>query len=608
MLHNIINYLPIAHLIALLAVVLQPSTPATILDRYSTTSFFVLVILLVTWPLTWLLRKQFADYLEKLSLLPFAGKLIVFLIFAITASIWFWNFGPTTSYFIVRLYITFVLGIILVFQAEKVQLPNISYKSIIAIGILSFLSFMLLSRIYPHLLWTDEGYTASVAQTWIKTGHPQPGYWSPAIVESYSTYFGWLGIWQNIFGSTFEAIRFGMFFIAILTSALTWFGMKTAFGKKTAWQIIILGGFAFIQLNFIRRDVWAALWLSLVILCYIWAYHHSKAWPHFVVGLLAGLSLDGHPNMYRFGMALGFIYFIDYILRIQEAKKWIWYKPFYYLAAGGILAVAIYITFFLNVAPTFSKGLSSPITWGIEKVIPLLGAHITNAMHYSPILSGLAVVGMFLTWRIKEYKTLGRTLTLLLIMGAIILGLLYDRYRIHYQEHLIVPLMYLGALALWKLHKISPRSADWIFVLLFVASSAYLLGDIRNIESQNYKDALTVAREAKTIVPEDEMIIGVDPMWFEFSTNPNFREFNVAIQYQNDTGLPLEEIWAMLSPDNIIVDYGYPLPPPPEMLAYIEEQEMILVRCWNSNLGKFELWMRTPPEDVEIKPECKNID
>ncbi|RMG86639.1 MAG: hypothetical protein D6712_07085, partial [Chloroflexi bacterium] len=199
MLYNIANYLPIAHFIALLAVVLQPSTPATILGRYSTTSFLVLIIFLISWPFTWLLRKRLISYLEKLSLIPFGGKLVVSLIFITTAGLWFWNFGPTTSYFIIRLYITFVLSIILISQIEKIQLPNLPYKSLIIIGVLSFLSFALLSRVYPHLLWTDEGFTGSLSQTWIKTGYPQAGYWLPANAELYSTYFGWLGIWQNFF-------------------------------------------------------------------------------------------------------------------------------------------------------------------------------------------------------------------------------------------------------------------------------------------------------------------------------------------------------------------------------------------------------------------------
>jgi hypothetical protein len=607
------KFLPLGHSIALLAVLLGTYTPPIYLNRYSTRAFFVIVFLALTLPVAIAMSRlsmhfwqvHIAKRLLRHGLWFRVGMILISLL--VLAILWSLSLAPTTSYLIVRIYITGVFVIVSSLIISTTIRFTLDRKVLLVLGGFLLMTAGMLTRTFPFLLWTDEGFTGSISLTWVQTGELVLGFLQPAHVELYSLYFGLVGLWQQVFGSSLEAVRFANFVIALVALGLMGWGLRWRYGGRIAWQVVLLASFVVLRLNYARHDTWVMVWFALMLLAYIQAIHRQRRWAHLLVGLFAGLSLDGHPNMYRFALAIGVLYTWDYGIALWRTKRWVWYRPFFEVALGGVLGVTLYMGFYLSFTQNFDEQLGSQFVVTIESIVYLLGEQIAVAVSTAPILIGGTIIAIWALWTRQIEDETGCFVVRLLLVGTLVLALTYDRYRIHYQLHLVVPMMMLLGMILHRVAQYERRVADSSFLLLIAVNGIYLVQGVTR-SSQSYDEALVVAQEIAPLLETDAHIMGIDPMWYGFSHNPNFTEINAPARYQLETGLPVDDVWNTFSPEAIILNRGYPIPMPEGTDAYMQATSMHLVACWDTQrAGRIELWAR-PDIAALYEGDCVRVE
>src|SRR5258706_4599438 len=75
----------------------------------------------------------------------------------------------------------------------------------------------------------------------------------------------------------------------------------------------------------------------------------------YIVGITVGLSLDGHPNAYRFSFGFGLAYMLEYGLQLIQRRRFFIYWPLLYLMLGGAVGVGAYYFFYSHITTSFSS-------------------------------------------------------------------------------------------------------------------------------------------------------------------------------------------------------------------------------------------------------------
>jgi len=199
------------HLASLVAVLLQPSTPATILGRYSRTSLLVFGTLLVTFPIVIFGSRWLVQNIQRISLRRWQSIALIICCALAIFGCWLINTGPTSSYLIIRLYVTFVIVTSTIWCLQYLTLPIVGsrFSMILSVGICLLL--LAISTRFPPLLWPDEGYMTSVALGFVQTGRPLFLMWQPVQLESFSLAYLGLGLWYQVFGVDLAAGRVFIF-------------------------------------------------------------------------------------------------------------------------------------------------------------------------------------------------------------------------------------------------------------------------------------------------------------------------------------------------------------------------------------------------------------
>ncbi len=605
------------HVVSVVAIAMQYSQPATILGRYSPTSFLILVFFVITLPVAWLMTRWLRNNIENLILPKYVfGALFIVCIIALFG-IWAFHIGPTRSYAVVRLYATFVIFTVGIWSVRHLELPDRAKYIPPAIGIISAVLLFFVAMNYPDVKWTDEGYTASAAWGYIQTGRPLLTMFYPlGETVGYSMMYRGLGLWFSVFGISLAAGRTYTYIVGLIALTILLVTTRKKYGWMEAWSTFIVGLYGFVTINYLYPDVEIAVLLAAAFGLFVLAETTGKAWLHLFVGILLGLSVDGHPVAYRLGITFGAAYLLEWAILLRRERKWRVYRPAIYLALGGALGFGMFISFYLITNPYFAQLASgSPFfPHDLQTTFQILLSQFDSAITDVPLLLGMGLLGA-----VSVLRRNGRFERLLLISffgAALILALIYERHRPYYLMHSLAPLSLLAAAGLYKLKQGYPARSQMVVMIgsiaLIATASVGMLTD-RVTHNSNFGAALSVARAVRSIVPADAVLVGVDPFFFELADYPHFLDIIAPV---HRPGFTPESVgdgqnWVEAAPDAVVIVHGYPLVEHVEDLAaYVRSQpDMQLVRCWIvDTLGKVELFMRTAAEDADSVVECQPLE
>ena len=582
------------HLISLIAIALQPSTPATILGRYSRTSALILAIFVVLTPIVYLGTRWLAKRIDSIHLSQWQYVAVFVAGCGVVAACWLPNIGVTSSYIIVRLYLTFTLVVMLVWALMGLKLSSgwVRAGAIAGFGLLLIL--VVAATRFPGLLWTDEGYMVTVALGFTRTGHLTPLYWLPAQVESFSLNYMGLSLWFRLFGVDLFTGRLFIFVLALITLRLIYVTVRGIYSKTAAWSCVILGAGGFIFHNYLRTDIGVALFLSVAFYFYTLAQRKEVNWPHLWVGLAVGLSLDGHPNAYRFGMGFGLAYGIEYMLQLARQRRFFIYWPIVYLVIGGLTGVGAYFLFYSVITTYFtSVAQTAKFAFSFNKAWDVLIEQFNTALRTTPLLLGAALLGIVVA--VRRHTAFDRLLVTVLVTSVASIAILYGYTRSYYLIHNIVPLVLLAGGLFWELERRSNTAVlGGINIALVVATCTLVVSGMRSATGQGYTNILAFADPIREVVPKDMVVVGVDPLYIPMYDYPHFVEMTGPSWAALRSGTPEPVVWEQINPEAIIVVRDYPIPPFATMLNYIDEHKLVLVHCWaNDEIGRIDLYMKT---------------
>ncbi len=594
------------HLVSLVALLLQSSTPAEILGRYSQTAASIIAVFSLTLPLVWKITRWLPGRLDRFTS-PWQPPAVLLLSVAALTLLWFWPLGPTDSYLIIRLYLTVVLLTGVLWSSQRLALPAWSAHLPWALALASGALLLGLSTRFPGLLWTDEGYLISAALGFAQKGYPNVLMFQPAHVEWYSLIPLGMGRWFQMFGVSVAAGRAFIFLIALASLGFTYAAARWAFSSTAAWSAVIIGAFALLRNNYLRPDIGVTLTVAAALAGITLAIRRDQAWPHLLAGAALSLSLDGHPNAYRFGLAFGLAYLLDYIRLLRQRRRPFVYRPLVYLLVGGIIGFAAYFLFYATVTERFLNRARSPFPDFNPLAAPaVLVEQFQSALRLTPLLFGAAAFGALAAWRRRQ--PLDRLLLVVILAAPLILALAYGYYRDYYLVH-SVPVMALLAAGLFaELFTRLDRRAQGVFVLvLAVMCASHLLRGWIARDAQSYDQALVVAERVREATPPDAVLVGIDPFYsrlYDYS----FVELNTGIFYAQQTGLDERAAWERIAPTAVALVHGYPIPPTAALKAYVEAHDFVRSRCWlTSRLGLVELFVLDAPPEAAVG-DCAVIE
>jgi len=599
------------------SIVLQKSSPAVILGRYSNTSFAILIFFLITLPVMWGVSRWLVRNLGMIVLPQTVFRLLFAVCVVSLFGAWAFHLGPTRSYAIARLYGSLVIFSVGIWSLRHVNLPAWGKAVPSLIGIASAAFLFVLTMDYPGVKWTDEGYTASAAWSYAQTGEPVVTIFRPATVEATSMILPALGAWFDLFGVSVAAARTFTLSLALVALAITFVTARHIFGNAEAWAAAIVGMFGFVSINYLFRDIETAVFLAAAYAMVVAAERSGKAWLHLLTGLAVGFSVDGHPVAYRFGAAFGVAYVLEWARLMYRQRRWVIYPPLLYLFIGGVISVGLYVGFYRTTNASFveqSSGspffLQSPASaWQI------LRDQFDSALIDVPLILGLGIFGMAAVG--KQNNKLDRLLLMSVTGAALILAVLYERHRQYYLMHSLVPLTLVGAAGLHRVREQFPNPKQaavmtGIVVMVTAAAAGALYDGYTHRHSQSYDPALHVARAVRDVVPRNATLVGIDPFFFELSDYEHFIDIttpNQGEEFEPDT-LATGEAWEDIAPDAVAVVYEYPLQDSVNgLVAYVRSQpDMRRVRCWSvEGLGRVDLFMRSVPSGVNVMEECQPL-
>ena len=294
----------------------------------------------------------------------------------------------------------------------------------------------------------DEAWMSSRALEIIESGNSF-GELDRGVLDKYAGYENfnpWLSsaiqsIGIRIFGTpSLFAIRFISLIAGfILLIAVFWIG-NALDGKMLGFLSVAFTAFSWTFLlssHLGRPDIIAAAFGYSSLALYL-NNHHSKIWVSSLIGILAVLAFEVHPNGIIYCLTIGTLFFFRYKWDTQK-------KPdFWGFVAGSVIGIIIY--FILHIFPnprTYFK--LSQLVFSSTHIPPLFSLNLSVILNgfgdmvimiillCPQILIGILFVNRFRKNR-RPYITTLVVINLLLLLGFLLLvrNKFFPHYAIHY--------------------------------------------------------------------------------------------------------------------------------------------------------------------------------
>lgn len=577
------------HAATLIAVLLQPSTPAQYLGRYSQTAFMLAAILLLSLPLVGWGVRIFQNRLQHITWpAPVRWVLIAMGLLAV-GLLWGLPGASATSYAVLRIYLSvmFMTGLVWLFEMDTVRLPLVW----VIVGVLlALVGLFVLALGFPGVRWIDEAYMAGLSKNFLETGKLKPLVYEAVDTESYAMMYMGLGWWFGLFGFGLWTARAFIFTVGLVMLAVTWDTVRRVYGQYAAWVGVLLGAVALLPLNLLRQDVSVALYLAIALWVYVLAQESERHALHIIVGFFVAFSTDGHPNAYRFSFAFGAAYALEWGILLWQEKRWRWYPPLLYLIVGGVTGVATYVGLYVTLTDDFLKMAASPFLDATKAPYLILLDQFIEPLRSTPQLFGAAMIGLAVGLRAKQ--PLMRLLLMVFVVNMSIIAVLYGYYRTYYVAQSVGLFVLMVAPLFADMKAEAPRVG--VVLVLLVMSAGLVWNRWNQSELRHgFNDTLAVAEAARAYLPDDAVIVGTDPMYFRLSDYPHFSDYATAGWVRNKFGTSEADLWAQIDPDAVFWLPNNPEQPPTSLFDYITQADYVQVACWQSaRIGQVDLYLR----------------
>lgn len=585
------------HLVSTLAIAAQPSTPATLLGRYSPTAATLLIVFIITLPAAWYGSLRLIRLSDRLHLPPTIHAGLVLGAAIGIASLWGFPGASATSYLVVRLYFTGIALTAAIWSLDNLFPTSYDERRSLAwllplIVVGAALGLLWLTRTFPGVRWIDEAYMAGLSKNFMLTGQLKPLIYEYVDTESYAIMYMGLGVWYRVFGFGFAVSRLFIYAVGLGAMGVTWFTIYRVYNAQTAWLSVLLGVFALVPLNLLRQDVSVALYLGIALLVWVIAEKRQRHWLHVIVGFFVAFATDGHPNAYRFSFAFGAAYLLEYALILREQRRFVWYPPLLYLVVGGVLGVAAYVGLYVTLTDDFLKLASDPLLESLSPPRVVLDQMVMS-IRSAPILFGTAMIGLVVGVRSSSRFT--RLLLVVQVVNVLIIALFYGYYRTYYVAQSIGLFVLMTAVLMDGLQRdLSRRAVVGLALLMLTAHLGLLFNQRRQPELANgFNAAITAAQQARAAIPTAGVVVGSDPMYFALHDYGAFVEYATAGWVRNKFGTAEAELWEQVNPDAVLIVYNNPESAPQSLLAYLDNAAYPAVACWESSqIGRIDLYIR----------------
>src|SRR5258708_4885532 len=524
------------HLVSLFALILQTSTPAQYFGKYSKTALLIIGAFVVTTPLVLLasrwLQKAFArlDLMPKLN--PALAAIIYIGSFILIFGLWTISTGPTSSYIVIRMYLTVMVFIVALWSLEAFPLPvpktTFRLDWLLLGGTIILVA--VLSRYFPKLLWADEGLGTSLALSWAQHGKIAfPILYSVPYGTMYSLVELGLGIWYTLFGVTLATARFFMLLVGVAALGVTYLTARMLFSKQVSAIVTLLALLPILTLNYIRIDISAAFYVAVALYCFVRAEKKGQLWLHFVAGFAIAWAVDGQPTVYPITLAFTLAYAFEYARLLLEKRKFFVYRPFFYLFLGQAAGALGYVSFYtvLSSGEFLSHtaallGLTTGLTGIHQSMVGLrfsgFGTELTDqislTIHKVPLLVSAAALGGVVSLFRRTF--INRTLVFVVLSSIVIFSISFTYFPNFYFFPILPLYMLLPSAAFAEVEKrlaenASNKNLHFIFAgltaLVIGASLGLLVNSLAGAESQSYEQALLVSNQIRLLVPKQEKFV-----------------------------------------------------------------------------------------------------
>lgn len=576
------------------AVIVQPSTPAVWLGRYSNTSFAILIALLVLLFPAFRVMRWLELHSDHLRVPRRLAVLILLACLLALALLWQAPIGPTTSYQIMRLALVYGLVCLLLWVAVQMPIPSSRIHVIVAIVALGVL-ILVLAADYPGMLWVDEGYMASLANGIRQTGTLHLTYYEPFEKELFSLTYVGLAYWYDLFGFSFGAGRIFIYVISLMTILIVFVTVRRRYSDASAWFAALLGMLAALSLNVYRQDVEVGLMIALGLLVLSLVHRPTRAFYHVLIGLAFGFSLDGHPNAYRFSAGIGVAYLVEIAATYLRTRRW-HLTPVLLLVLGGAAGAGLYLALWTFGSDTFLDAASEPnFQMNLSGALVVIGEYLRSALDLIPLLTLTTCVGLVAVWR--SGTPFEQNIAIIFVVSLAVLGVVFGYVRTYYLIHSLPIFLLLSAYGFFRIEQALLQSGHarvvWVLLLaLVIASGGMLVNMLQREYSNNYDASRIIARELRGYLTPADRIVAADPLYFELADYPHFADISVVPWRANFGDMDEAAVWEQLDPTAIVVLPAYPNPYPQSTFDYLAAHDFVMVQCWNAPVvGRVDLYM-----------------
>src|SRR5258708_1310784 len=252
-----------------------------------------------------------------------------------------------------------------------------------------------------------------------------------------------LGILLRLIGDGFGQARFARLLMACLALPFIYLAGKRMYGVRAALFSVVFAVLLIIPTNYVRPDVFLGVMLSVAIYLYSRAQTARRPWMHYLTGLCLAIGLEGHPLVYRFGMAFVLLYLIRWAYQIAQTRRLFLDGRLIALPLGGLTGILIWTG--LHVLPDTTQAMhfiksympggdASNGTANVDAVSFLLTRQVGVWVNTNPFEFLFIILGAALA--VHEFKHGDRLLLMLLVVSEALLFIThYYYYREFYQIH-----------------------------------------------------------------------------------------------------------------------------------------------------------------------------
>lgn len=358
----------------LLLMLTHRSDEGVILGRYSATFTIQLVAMLGLSVVTCI-----AAFLPRLPDIPLTGfpriALMVVLV-VLPALAWLLIPGSRSQPAVIlfRLYVVVILLGVMLVLVRGADLPASRRVPVFLVFAVCTAFLMVFAVLYsgdvPLPLFWDESWIASQGLTSYLTGVPSATIlpeMPPERAVLLSSLIPVSGFWLSLTGMSLETARMFWLFVAWLSVPFVFLLARQLYGMYAGIVAALLMAWLTIFHVYIRPDLFAPVALAAGLYFYFRGQKNGRRFDFFLAGFALAITAEGHVLATRFAIIVGLIMCWTALRRMWAARRLMVDWPLVMLAAGGALAVVVYMAvrvlpYGLSLSEILSEGLFT-VSW-----------------------------------------------------------------------------------------------------------------------------------------------------------------------------------------------------------------------------------------------------